>query len=259
MDAGAVSVNSLSNGGVIRGMNGGPNRNVTINAVKNIDNNAPGSITGGNGAGSPGIAESGGWVKLNAGTTLVNSGSLKGGQGGAGGTQNGDGGDVEEKSGGDMTNKDGTAEGGDPGGAGAKKGKPRKEAGGKISMNGGSRVTGYACAIVAGDSVVGRDLAANAINATTTILITACPSGVIDLRANPNGEDVLVAGSSITLRGSAILLDGGVTLAGISSPDATGTTCATPGVDPTGLLVLALIMSSAGALALARRHVDLRS
>ena len=122
----------------------------------------------------------------------------------------------------------------------------------------GSRVE---LASSAGGSIVLTSLVPGQINADDQVCIDGGALGTpIDLRGNPPGINVIVAspGGSLVIHG-LVLLDPGVTLAGITEPDATlsPTPCATTTAVPVGgpwlIGLLAASLAVAGVVAARRR------
>jgi hypothetical protein len=180
-------------------------------------------------------APKGGDVTINtAGTgsvTIEQGGEVAGGNGGVGlGVDGGDGGNPQIDVGTKADGKEIKGKDKVKGGKGGNTNDPTKKKGtdGKPDLRGskisfvpptGGIIGGYV-SLFAYDLIEFSYLYQGAINSSDLISINTGYEGIIDLRGNPAGVNVLIATTGIYLTSNNVFLDPGVSIADITEPDA---------------------------------------
>jgi len=256
---------TIGEGNTVRGSNGNDGKKGGDVEITSTDGKVTnkGTIEGGDG-GTGKRPKDGGDVEVN-GKDIENTGIEKGGKGGDETDKKGKG-----KNGGKVTNtaqktcKPGKKAGGNPGtgpGGNGKKGRVTTTAEEFLALFSGDFQSGDVVSfqVGSGGTILMAGLSGEAIQADTSVFIDGGSATTpIDMTGNPTGIDIIVAGSYICVFGD-VILDPGVNLASITEPDGddSGVPCPTgsvPTVSEWGLIIMALLLVSAGAIVIWQRR-----
>lgn len=223
-DGGDVDIEStkgkVTNAGKIKGGKGDEKKrggDVNVKAKGTVTNSKEGSIEGGEGGSASSSKPGRGGNVTVTGDNVVNDGTETGG---AGGQRNGE----PKGQGGNATNRAAKQcrNGNKKGGAGEPAGRARAEGEEFLVLAPDDGLRGTTVALESGPdgAIIMLGLEPLAIQADDCVFIDAGgPDNPIDMTGLMPGENVIVAGRSIQIRGH-VLLDPGVELADITEPDA---------------------------------------